>query len=99
MEQRTRKLTIIYMALHPRDDVDRLYVSRKEGRKGLNSIEDSFDASIQQLEHYKGKHNGEPISAIRIEISNTITNRTIDRKPKWEEKQLYGHFKRLINKI
>ena len=37
----------MHNALHPRDDVDRLYVSRKEGGKGLTSIENSVDASIQ----------------------------------------------------
>ena len=37
----------LHKALHPRDDVDRLYVSRKEGGRGLTSIEDSADASIQ----------------------------------------------------
>ena len=31
MDQRTRKPMTIHKALHPRDDVDRLYVSRKEG--------------------------------------------------------------------
>ena len=31
MDQRTRKLITMHKALHPRDDVDRLYVSRKEG--------------------------------------------------------------------
>ena len=30
MEQRTRKLMTMHTALHPRNDVDRLYVSRKE---------------------------------------------------------------------
>ena len=43
-------------ALHSRDDVDRLYVSRKEGARGLASIEDSVNASIQQLEDYIEKH-------------------------------------------
>ena len=38
--------------LHPRNDVVRLYVSRKEGGRGLASIEDSVDASIQRLEDY-----------------------------------------------
>ena len=51
MDQRTRKLMTMHKALHPRDDVDRLYVSRKGGR-GLVSIEDSIDASIQRLEDY-----------------------------------------------
>ena len=37
----------MHKALHPMDDIDRLYVSRKEGRNGLTNIEDSVDASIQ----------------------------------------------------
>ena len=28
---------------HPTDDIDRQYVSRKEGQRGLASIEDSVD--------------------------------------------------------
>ena len=35
---------MMHKALHPRDDVDKLYVSRKEGR-GLTSIQKSVDAS------------------------------------------------------
>ena len=46
MNQRTRKLMTMHKVLHPRDDVDRLYVTRKEGGRGLTSIEDSIDASI-----------------------------------------------------
>ena len=45
MDQRTRKLVTIHKALHPRDDVDRLYVSRKEGGRGLASIKDTVDAT------------------------------------------------------
>ena len=30
----------MHKALHPRDDVDRQYVSRKDGVRGLASIED-----------------------------------------------------------
>ena len=37
----------MHKALHPRDDVDRLYVSRREGGRGFASIEDSIDALIQ----------------------------------------------------
>ena len=37
-------------ALHSRDDVDRLYVSRKEGGRELTNIQDSVDASTQRLE-------------------------------------------------
>ena len=100
MDQRTRKLMTMHKALHPRDDVDRLYARRKEGGRGLASIEDSVDTSIQQLENYIQKHEGGIITATRHETENTMNNRmTITRKQKREEKQLYGHFKRLINNI
>ena len=46
----------MHKALHPRDDVDRLYVSRKDGGRGLTSIEDSVDTLIQRLKNYIGKH-------------------------------------------
>ena len=84
--------------LHHRDDVDRLYVSRKEG--GLASIEDSVDASIQRLEDYIQKHEGGLITATRNDTKNTMNNRmTITRKQKWEGKQVYGRFNPLINNI
>ena len=46
----------MHKALHPRDDIDRLYVSRKEGGRELVSIEDSVDVSIQRLKDYIEKH-------------------------------------------
>ena len=88
----------MHKALHPRDNVDRLYVSRKEGGRGLASIEDSVDASI--LKDYIQKHEGGLITATRNETENTMNNRmTITRKQNWRRKQLYGQFKRLINNI
>ena len=48
----------MHMAFHPRDDVDRLYVSRRKGERGLASIEDSVDASIQRFEDYIEKGSG-----------------------------------------
>ena len=50
MDQRTRKLMTMHKALHPWDDVDRSYASRKEGGRELACIEDSVDALIQWLE-------------------------------------------------
>ena len=46
MVQRTRKQMTMHKVLHPRDDIDRLNVSRIEGGRGHASIEDSVDASI-----------------------------------------------------
>ena len=55
----------MHKALHPKDDVERLYVSRKEAGRGLTSTEDSVDTSIQRLEDYIQQHNGGLITAIR----------------------------------
>ena len=100
MDQRTRKLMTMHKALHPRDDVGRLSVPRKERGKGFASIEDSDDASIQRLEDDMQKHDGGLITATSNNTDNTIDNRmTITRKQKWDGKQLYGRFKRLINNI
>ena len=100
MDQRTRKLLTMHKALHTSDDVDRQYVSRKEGGREPACTEDSFDASIQRLEDNIEKHERGLITAIRNDTDNTMNNKmTITRKQKWEEKQLYWRFKRLINNI
>ena len=65
MDQRTRKLMTMHKALPPRDDVDRVYVSRKERRTGLANIEDSVDASLQRLKDYMQKQEGGLITATR----------------------------------
>ena len=86
MEQRTRKLMTMHKALHPRDGVDRLYVSRKRGRE-LASTEDSVDASIQRLGDYKKKREERLITGTRNNTDNTGSNRTTTtRKQKLEEK-------------
>ena len=98
MDQRTRKIMTMHKALHPRDDSDRVYFSRKEGGRVLASTEVRVDASIQRLEDYIQKHAGGLITATRNDTDHTMDNRmTITRKQKWEGKQLHGRFKRLIN--
>ena len=90
----------MYKALHPRDDVDRLHVTRKEGGIAFASIEDNVVTSIQRLEDYIEKHKGGLITAIRNNTDITKNSRIIiTRKQKWEEKQLYVRFKRLISNI
>ena len=42
----------MYQALYPRDDIDRLYVLRKKGGRGLVIMKDSVDVSVKGLEQY-----------------------------------------------
>ena len=65
MRQRTKKLMTMYKVLLLRDDVDRVCVSRKDGGRGLASIEGSVDASIQRLKDYIEKH-GEGLITVKI---------------------------------
>ena len=79
----------MHKALHPRDDIDRQYVSRKEGGRGLAGIEDNVEASMQRLEDYIEKHERGLVTAIKNDTDNTIDDRmTITMKEKWDEKQL-----------
>ena len=89
----------MHKALDPRDDVNRLYVSSKEGGRGLAGIEESFNASIGRHEDYIENHEGRLITASRHNTDDTRISRTeITRKQIWEEKQFFGFFKRLTRK-
>ena len=75
----------MHKALHPRDDVESLYVSKKERGRGIDSV----DVWIQRLEDKIEKHEQWMITAIRNDTVNTIANRmTITMKPKWEKATL-----------
>ena len=70
MDPRTRKPMMMHKALHSRNNTYRLYVSRKEGRRGLTSIQDSVDAWIQQLKDDIIPRRGKLFTAIRNNTDN-----------------------------
>ena len=75
------------------------YVSRKERGRGLARIEDSIDESIQ-LKDYIEKHGKILITTTRNDTDDMSINKMeINRKQKWDEKQLYRRFKRLTSDI
>ena len=90
----------MHKALHHRDDVDRIYVSRK-GERGPVSNEESVDATIQRFEDYiKKKRRRRLITNTRNNTNNSRINIIeTTRKQEWEEKQLYGYFKRKTSGI
>ena len=96
MDQRTRKLISTHKALHHRDKVDRLHVSRKERGRGLSSTEDSVETLIWRLEDYIEEGL---VTAIRINTDNTMDSRMTITREKMGKKQLSGGFKRLISNI
>ena len=52
MDLKTIVLMTMHKAVHPKYDLERLYVSRKDEGRKLTSTEDNVDASIQQLKYY-----------------------------------------------
>ena len=72
MDQRTRKLIIMHKALHTRNDIDRLYMSRKERGRGLASMQDSINANTRRLN--KKKCVGRLMTAIKNNTDNTSIN-------------------------
>ena len=52
IDRKSRKLFTMYGALHPKSDVDRLYIPKKEGGRGLISIVDCVELAIRGLEVY-----------------------------------------------
>ena len=52
LDRKARKLLTIYRSLHPQADVDRLYVKRSQGGRGLISVEDCVNIEVGSLYQY-----------------------------------------------
>ena len=91
----------MHKALQPRDDRDRLYVSGQEGGRGIANIEDCVEATIQGLKEYTKTSKERLLMITNNSRCNIWTNKktTKTRKRRWEEKQLYGYFKRQSGEV
>ena len=90
--------------LHPRGHVARLYVSRKNGGRGLTGCENSMK-SEENGQGWYGKNNIEPLLAA-VKTSRSITHKkTVDpkefkkikevqRKNEWTAQRMHGQFAR-----
>ena len=52
VDRKSRKTMTMYGALHPKSDVDRLYIKRKEGGRGLMSVEHCVREEENSLSFY-----------------------------------------------
>ena len=85
MDQRTRKLIMIRRALHSeRWQTDN--VSRKEGGRGLTSIEDSIDALIQGLKDCIKKCK-ERLITVTTNSTDTIKIKRTTITRKWKSQK------------
>ena len=76
----------MHKVLYPRNDDYRLYVSRKEGGRGIASIEFNLDEWIRRLKDYIEKLEGRLITAVRKDADNMMFKRiAITRKQNGKE--------------
>ena len=76
---------MMHKALYPKDDINRRYVSRKEGERRLAVIKDFAAASIREHYNCTKKANERLITAARSRTDNMGTNGTTKhKKQKWE---------------
>ena len=52
LDRRTRELMTMHCALHPKSNVDRLYIPRNEGGRGLEGVEEPVNVTNLGLENY-----------------------------------------------
>ena len=98
MDQTTKKLITMHKALHPIADVDRLYVSRKEGGKGRTTIQDCECTSIKRRGlHYKEQKR--LIPAASKSIGKIRQGRKKSKKLGNKKTHIYGVFKRITDEL
>ena len=96
----------IYGALHPKLDVDRLYIPRKEGGRGLISIEDCGELAIRGLEVYVYGSKERLIQATRgdkidgLEVASDMKRSKKEKRLEdWDKKVLHGQYLRQTKEV
>ena len=92
LDQMTRKQMNIYKSLHPRSDIDRLYVPRKKGGRGLRSLEDLVLIEKTSLAEYVN-NSQEPSTTQKKEETEKV------REDKLRRKTLHGKWPETLNKV
>ena len=100
----------MHNALHPKSNVDRLYISRNEGGRGLHGVEEAVKLINLGLENYVKKSGERLLTAARsvdIALVEPIRETAIETKNQkkeertisWEEKMLHGQFVRQTKEV
>ena len=104
IDRTTRKTLTMYGAFHPKSDIDRLYLKRKHGGRGLISIETCVRSEENNLGLYVHESNEMLLKGVKkVGIINTenLTDRKDFKKnsqsefrDRWQGKKMYGQFAR-----
>ena len=96
MDRKTRKTMTMHRALHPQADVDRLYLPRSKGGRGMISVEDCEEMEIKSLKEYVVASNERLLNAVEGEqiLGRGKSKREImeERNKNFMEKPLHSQF-------
>lgn len=106
IDRKSRKLIKMYGGVHPRADVDRLYVRRKDGGRALKSVCDVIIEEEQSLWSYVAEKDN-IYSNIKdymkefsqINVQRFRENRAKERANNWSEKVMNGQYERQTKEI
>ena len=73
LDRKTRKLLTIHGQHHPKADVDRLYVPRKQGGRGLMQLEAAHSVEMTKLVEYIEKKEDPLIQVVRTHQHNIVS--------------------------
>ena len=95
IDRKTRQFFTIYGGLHPKSDVDRLYLPRKDAGRGLIVVEDCVELAVRGLEVYDHESEERLLQAARRDRVGDLESASDLKKEKkekrlqnWEEKAL-----------
>ena len=94
--RKTRKLLTIQGVLHPRSNVSRLYLPRREGGRGLISAEDAINTEERIINVYISQSQERFLKAAwkRKNVDERKERMKRKRTEDWSRKQLHGQFKK-----
>ena len=103
MDRKTRKMLTTYRALHPQADVDRLYLKRNEGGRGMISVEDCIDLEVGNLKEYVNESEEEMLKEVAEEeiIGEGKQKKDVldKHKSSYLDKVLHGQFFRKTEEV
>ena len=104
LDRRTRKFITMHRALHPKSDIDRVYLRWEMGGRGLISCEGCIRMEENNLGWYV-RNSVEPLiedvkAAQTIEYNDTVNKKEFkqrwmnEKKELWKNERMYGQFVR-----
>ena len=100
MDRKTRKLMSAHHALHPQSDVDRLYLPRKAGGRGLLQIKQTVEEEKRALNDYINNSTEYALKSVSneelIKVNESKTEyhkkELVNRQERWQSKALHGQY-------